>query len=111
MERPISDVASPVNEILAFVRGPAQAKEIRDVERHLLSLVMAVARCLLRPGHFSRSGAPGKGRPLLPWQGQSTSQTIRDRTIENAAQRQSRQRKESCQRSGNGRSHGRPMLL
>ena len=42
MERPISDMASLVNEILAFVRGPAQAMEIGDVERHLLSLVMAV---------------------------------------------------------------------
>jgi hypothetical protein len=47
MERPISDVASLVNEILAFVRGPAQAMEIRDVERQLLSLVMTVGRAAL----------------------------------------------------------------
>jgi hypothetical protein len=53
MERPISDVASPVNEILAFVRGPAQAMEIGDVERQLLSLVMAVGRAALE-AHIPR---------------------------------------------------------
>ncbi len=47
MERPIADVASMVNEILAFVRGPAQGMEIGGVERHLLSLVIEVGRAAL----------------------------------------------------------------
>ena len=42
MERALSDMASMVNEILTFVRGEAQGMEIGEVERHLLSLVMAV---------------------------------------------------------------------
>lgn len=47
MEKRIYDVASMVNEILAFVRGSAQEMEIGDVERHLLCLVMAVGRAAL----------------------------------------------------------------
>jgi hypothetical protein len=41
MERPISDMASAVNEIFTFVRREAQSMEIGEVECHLLSLVMA----------------------------------------------------------------------
>jgi hypothetical protein len=44
MEERIYDVASMVNEILSFVCGSAQDMEIGDVERHLLSLVLAVGR-------------------------------------------------------------------
>ena len=47
MERSITDVASMVNEILTFVRREAQSMEIGEVERHLLSLVMAVGRAAL----------------------------------------------------------------
>ncbi len=47
MERPISDMASVVNEIFTFVRREAQGMEIGEVERHLLSLVMAVGRAAL----------------------------------------------------------------
>jgi hypothetical protein len=47
MERALSDMASMVNEILHFVRGEAQGMEIGEVERHLLSLVMAVGRAAL----------------------------------------------------------------
>jgi len=47
MERAITDVASLVNEILAFVRRGAQGMEIGEVERRLLSLVMAIGRASL----------------------------------------------------------------
>jgi len=47
MERPISDMASVVNEIFTFVRCEAQGMEIGEVERRLLSLVMAVGRAAL----------------------------------------------------------------
>ena len=47
MERPISDMASVVNEIFTFVRREAQGMEIGEVERRLLSLVMAVGRAAL----------------------------------------------------------------
>jgi len=47
MERAITDVASLVNEILAFVRREAQGMEIGEVERRLLSLVMAIGRTAL----------------------------------------------------------------
>lgn len=47
MERPMSDRASPVNQIFTFVRREAEGMEIAEVERHLLSLVMAVGRAAL----------------------------------------------------------------
>jgi hypothetical protein len=47
MKDRIYDVASTVNEILRFVHGAAQEMEIGDVERHLLSLVMATGRAAL----------------------------------------------------------------
>jgi hypothetical protein len=47
MEKPISDMAAVVNEIFTFVRREAQSMEIGEVERHLLSLVMAVGRAAL----------------------------------------------------------------
>lgn len=47
MERPISDIASMVNGILAFVRGSGQEIEIGEVERRLLPLAMAVGRAAL----------------------------------------------------------------
>ena len=47
MEKRIYDVAAMVNEILSFVRGSAQEMEIGEVERRLLSLVMALGRAAL----------------------------------------------------------------
>jgi len=47
MERPISDMASVVNEVFTFVRREAQTMEIGEVERRLLSLVMAFGRAAL----------------------------------------------------------------
>ena len=47
MEKPISDMASVVNEIFTFVRREAQGMEIGEVERRLLCLVMAVGRAAL----------------------------------------------------------------
>jgi hypothetical protein len=47
MKQGIADMASLVNQILTFVRGSAQEMEIGEVERHLLSLVMAVGRAAL----------------------------------------------------------------
>jgi len=47
MNKSITDMASMVNEILTFVRGSAQGMEIGEVERHLLSLLMAVGRAAL----------------------------------------------------------------
>jgi hypothetical protein len=64
MERPISDVASLVNEILTFVREPAQAMEIRDVERHLLSLVMAVGRGALEE-FVTEKGSGYAGKEII----------------------------------------------
>ncbi len=37
MERPISEMATMVNQIPTFVRGEAQGMEIGEVERRLLS--------------------------------------------------------------------------
>jgi len=47
MEQGIPNIVSLVNEILAFVRGPAQGMEIGEVERRILPLVMAAGRAAL----------------------------------------------------------------
>ena len=47
MERPIADIVSRVNEILTFVHRGAQGMEIGEVERHILSMVMAVGKAAL----------------------------------------------------------------
>ncbi|MGO9570656.1 MAG: ISKra4 family transposase [Desulfomonilaceae bacterium] len=78
MERPISDVASLVNEILAFVRGPAQAMEIRDVERHLLSLVMAVGRAALEE-FVAEKGSGYAGKEIIDAEG-NRCPYVRDRS-------------------------------
>ncbi len=68
MERGISHMASVVNEILTFVRGSAQEMEIGEVERHLLSMVMAVGRVALEEfvavkgsGYAGKEIANGQG--------------------------------------------------
>jgi hypothetical protein len=62
MERPISDMASTVNEVLTFVRGEAQRMEIGEVERQLISLVMEVGRAALQEFVAVKgTGYAGKG--------------------------------------------------
>ncbi len=78
MERPISDVASLVNEILAFVRGLAQTMEIRDVERHLLSLVMAVGRAALEE-FVAEKGSGYAGKEIIDADG-NRCPYVRDRS-------------------------------
>lgn len=74
MERPISDIASVVNDIMTFVGREAQGMEIGQVERRLLSLVMAVGRAALEefvalkgPGYEGKEiiDAQGKRRPYV----------------------------------------------
>ncbi len=78
MERPISYVAALVNEILAFVRGSAQSMEIGDVERHLLSLVLALRRAAL--GEFvAEKGSGYAGREIIDAEGNRCSH-VRDRS-------------------------------
>jgi hypothetical protein len=61
MERPISDIALMVNEILTFVRREAQGMEIGEVERHLLPLAMAFGRAALEEFVAAKgSGYAGK---------------------------------------------------
>ena len=43
----VTDMASMVNEIITFVRRSRHGMEIGEVERHLLSHVMAVGRAAL----------------------------------------------------------------
>jgi hypothetical protein len=47
MERPVSDIASTVDDILEFVSEAAQRMEIGEVKWRLLSLVMAAFSTLL----------------------------------------------------------------
>lgn len=61
MERALSHIASAVNEIVTFVRREAQSMEIDEVERGLLSLVMAVGRAALEEFVFMKgTGYAGK---------------------------------------------------
>lgn len=77
MKERIYDVASMVNEILTFVRGSAQEMEIGDVERHLLSLVMAVGRAAL--GEFvAKKGTGYAGKEITDARGNQLPY-IRDR--------------------------------
>jgi hypothetical protein len=69
MEKPLSDMASVVNDIFTFVRREAQGMEIGEVERHLLSLVMAVGRAALEefvalkgPGYVGKEIVDGHGK-------------------------------------------------
>lgn len=77
MERPISDVASLVNEILTFVRREAQRMEIGEVERQLLSLVMAVGRAALEE-FVAVKGSGYAGKQIVDRQG-NRRPYVRDR--------------------------------
>lgn len=78
MEERIYDVASMVNEILVFVRGSAQAMEIGEVERHLLSLVMALGRAALEE-FVSMKGTGYAGKEIMDAQ-ENRCPYVRDRS-------------------------------
>lgn len=78
MEQRIYDVAAMVNEILGFVRGSAQEMEIGEVERRLLSLVMAVGRAALE-AFVAVKGTGYAGKEIADAQGGRCSY-VRDRT-------------------------------
>jgi hypothetical protein len=77
MEKPISDMASVVNDIITFVRHEAQSMEIGEVERHLLSLVMAVGRAALQE-FVALQGAGYAGKEIVDGQG-NRCPYVRDR--------------------------------
>lgn len=77
MEKPISDMASVVNDIITFVRHEAQSMEIGQVERHLLSLVMAVGRAALQE-FVALKGAGYVGKEIVDGQG-NRCPYVRDR--------------------------------
>jgi hypothetical protein len=78
MERPISDIASMVNQIFTFVRREAQGKEIAEVERYLLSLVMAVGRAALEE-FVAVKGSGYAGKEIVDGQG-NRRPYVRDRS-------------------------------
>jgi len=78
MERPISDIASMVNGIVAFVRGSAQEMEIGEVERRLLSLVMAVGRAALEE-FVAEKGTGYAGKEIIDSEGNRCAY-VRDRS-------------------------------
>lgn len=77
MKGPISDMASMVNQIFAFVRREAQSMEIGEVERHLLSLVLAVGRAALEE-FVAVKGSGYSGKEIIDAQG-SRCPYVRDR--------------------------------
>jgi hypothetical protein len=78
MERPILDMASVVNEIVTFIRRKAQGMEIGDVERRLLSLVMAVGRAALEE-FVAERGTGYAGKEIVDAQG-NWRPYVRDRS-------------------------------
>ena len=68
MEKPISDMASVVNDIFTFVRREAQGMEIGQVERRLLCLVMAVGKAALEQ-FVSEKGTGYAGSEIIQPQG------------------------------------------
>ena len=77
MEKPISDMASAVNDIITFVRREAQSMEIGEVERHLLSLVMAVGRTALEE-FVALKGSGYAGKEIIDARG-NRCPYVRDR--------------------------------
>lgn len=78
MNQSITDMASMVNEIFTFVRGSAQEMEIGEVERHLLSLVMAVGRAALE--EFAAVRGPGYGGEEIADRRGNRCPYVRDRS-------------------------------
>jgi hypothetical protein len=77
MKEPISDMASAVNDIITFVRREGQSMEIGEVERHLLSLVMAVGRTALQE-FVALKGSGYAGKEIIDAQG-NRCPYVRDR--------------------------------
>jgi len=71
-------MASVVNEIFTFVRCEAQGMEIGEVERRLLSLVMAVGRAALVE-FVAEKGTGYAGKEVMDAQG-SWCPYVRDRS-------------------------------
>jgi len=69
MEKGIPNMASAVNEIIAFVRGSAQGMEIGEVERRLLCMVMVVGRAALEE-FVAVKGTGHAGKEIVDAQGQ-----------------------------------------
>lgn len=78
MQRAISDMASVVNEIITFVGGEAQGMEIGEVERRLVSLVMAVGRAALEE-FVAEKGTGYAGKEIVDTRG-NCRPYIRDRS-------------------------------
>lgn len=78
MERAITDVGSVVNEILAFVRGPAQGMEIGEVERRLVFMVMALGRASLEI-FVAEKGTGYEGKEITDAEG-NRFRYVRDRS-------------------------------
>lgn len=77
MKEPISDMGSAVNDIITFVRREARSMEIGEVERYLLSLVMAVGRTALQ--EFVALKGPGyAGKEIIDVRG-NRCPYVRDR--------------------------------
>jgi hypothetical protein len=77
MERGIPNIAALVNRILAFVRGQGQGMEIGQVERELLSMVMAVGRAALEE-FVAAKGTGYAGKEIVDTQG-NRCPYVRDR--------------------------------
>jgi hypothetical protein len=78
MEGPITEVALMVNEILNFVRRRAQEMEIGEIERKLLSMVMAVGRAALEE-FVAAKGTGYAGKEIIDSQGNRCAY-VRDRS-------------------------------
>jgi hypothetical protein len=77
MDKGIPNIASLVNGILAFVRGSAQGMEIGEVERQLVSMVMAVGRAALAE-FVAEKGTGYAGKEIIDAQGKRCPY-VRDR--------------------------------
>jgi hypothetical protein len=78
MERPITDIASIINEIFTFVGGEAQEMEIGEVERCVLSMVMQVGRTALEK-FVAGMGTGYAGKEIIDAQG-NRCPYVRDRS-------------------------------
>lgn len=68
MKQGIADIACMVNEILTFVFGSGQEMEIGEVERRLLSLVMAIGRAALEE-FVAAKGTGYAGKEIIDAEG------------------------------------------
>lgn len=78
MQRYLPNLDSMVNEIITFVRSGAQGLEIGEVERRLISIVMALGRAALEE-YVSAKGTGYAGRQFVDGQGR-LCYCVRDRS-------------------------------